>query len=86
MHASSVDPDSITIVKVNKHLSKVVFNMHNLQPGCIIEYKYRLESPFLEKLKTWEFQSDIPKIYSEYEVHIPNVFGYNVSLIIEILD
>jgi hypothetical protein len=54
--------------------------MHNLQPGCIIEYKYRLESPFLEKFKTWEFQSDIPKLYSEYEVHIPNVFGYNVSL------
>ncbi len=80
MHASSVNPDSINIVKVNKHLSKVVFNMHNLQPGCIIEYKYRLESPFLEKFKTWEFQSDIPKLYSEYEVHIPNVFGYNVSL------
>lgn len=80
MHASSVDPDSINIVKVNKHLSKVVFNMPNLQPGCIIEYKYRLESPFIEKFKTWEFQSDIPKLYSEYEVHIPNVFGYNVSL------
>ena len=80
MHASSVDPDSINIVKVNKHLSEVVFNMPNLQPGCIIEYKYRLESPFLEKFKTWNFQADIPKLYSEYEVHIPHVFGYNVSL------
>lgn len=80
MHAASVNPDSINIVKVNKHLNKVVFNMTHLQSGCIIEYRYRLESPFLEKFKTWEFQSDIPKIYSEYEVHIPTVFGYNVSL------
>ena len=80
MHASSVDPDSINIVRVNKHLSEVTFNMPNLQPGCIIEYRYRLESPFLEKFKTWDFQSDIPKLYSEYEVHIPHVFGYNVSL------
>jgi len=54
--------------------------MPNVQKGCIIEYKYRLESPFLEKFRTWEFQSDIPKVYSEYEVHIPTVFGYNVSL------
>lgn len=80
MHANSVNPDSINVVKVNHHLGKIVFNMPNLQEGCIIEYKYRLESPFLEKFKTWEFQSDIPKLYSEYEVHIPNVFGYNVSL------
>lgn len=80
MKASNIDPDSINIVKVNKHLSKVVFIMPHLQSGCIIEYKYKLESPFLENFKTWEFQSDIPKIYSEYEVHIPKVFGYNVSL------
>jgi len=80
IHTGSVDPDSINIVKVNKHLTKVVFNMPDLQLGCIIEYKYTLESPFLEKFRTWEFQSDIPKLYSEYEVHIPKVFGYNVSL------
>jgi len=80
MQGSVVNPDSINIVKVNKHLSKIVFNMPNLHPGCIIEYRYRLESPYLEKFRTWEFQADIPKLYSEYEVHIPHVFGYNVSL------
>jgi len=77
---SSLNPDSVHIVKENKHWSKVVFNLPNLHNGCIIEYKYSIESPFLEKFRTWEFQSDIPKVYSEYEVHIPTVFGYNVSL------
>jgi len=79
-HAVSIDPDSIYTIKENKHWGSIKFNMPALRNGCIIEYKYILESPFLEKLRTWEFQSDIPKVYSEYEVHIPKVFGYNVSL------
>jgi hypothetical protein len=80
MVESELNPDSIHTVKINKHWSKIVFNLPKLRKGCVIEYKYRFESPFLDKFKTWEFQSDIPKIYSEYEVHIPKVFGYNVSL------
>jgi hypothetical protein len=75
-----VNPDSIHYVKINKHWSSVRFTMPHVQSGCIIEYKYELESPYIDKLRTWDFQSDIPKISSEYEVHIPQVFGYNVSL------
>lgn len=80
MHSANLNTDSVAIVKKNKHWSAIVFNMPKLSKGCIIEYKYRLESPYLDKFKTWEFQSDIPKMYSEFEAHIPNVFGYNVSL------
>jgi len=80
MHSVDLNADSISIIKKNKHWSAVKFNMPNISNGCIIEYKYRFESPFLDKFKTWKFQSDIPKIYSEYEVHIPSVFGYNISL------
>jgi transglutaminase-like putative cysteine protease len=80
MQSTDLNPDSISIVKINKHWSEIVFNLPHLSEGCIIEYKYRLESPFLDKFKTWQFQSDIPKVYSEYEVHIPNVFGYNITL------
>jgi len=76
----NINPDSIRIVKKNQHLNVVKFNMPGMRPGCIIEYRYSLESPYLDKFRTWEFQSDIPKLSSEYEVHIPKVFGYNISL------
>lgn len=76
----NINPDSIRVVKKNKHLNVVEFNMPGIRPGCIIEYRYSLESPYLERFRTWEFQSDIPKLSSEYEVHIPKVFGYNISL------
>jgi hypothetical protein len=80
MSSVELSQDSVFIVKKNKHWSAIVFTMPKLSKGCIIEYKYRLSSPYLDKFKTWEFQSDIPKVYSEFEAHIPTVFGYNVSL------
>ena len=66
--------------KVNKHLAIYKFAMPGLKKGCIIEYRYTIASPYWENLHTWEFQSDIPKMYSEYEVHIPAFWVYNASL------
>ncbi|RZL34416.1 MAG: DUF3857 domain-containing protein [Pedobacter sp.] len=56
------------------------FTLPNIKDGSVIEYSYRLESPNLFNFKTWEFQSDIPKVYSEYLVFIPAIYNYNVSL------
>lgn len=80
MRTAMLSSDSVAIIKKNKHWSAIVFTMPHLTKGCIIEYKYRLTSPYLDKFKTWEFQSDIPKLYSEYEAHIPTIFNYYVSL------
>jgi hypothetical protein len=80
MRETQLVPDSIFTLTKNKHWGVIKFDMPNVRSGCIIEYRYRLDSPFLDKLRTWDFQSDIPKLSSKYEVHIPTVFGYNVSL------
>ncbi len=67
--------------KINKHWAVYTFALPGLKKGCVIEYKYSIESPyFLENLHNWEFQSDVPKIYSEYEVHIPAFFTYKASI------
>jgi hypothetical protein len=67
-------------VKENKHWATYKFAMPGLRNGCIIEYKYTIESPYFENFHSWHFQTDIPKIYSEYEVHIPGFWNYNASL------
>lgn len=64
----------------NKHWDHVKFALPNLSDGCIIEYSYQLESPYVFNFRTWIFQWDIPKIYSEYIAKIPAVYNYNVSL------
>ncbi|HAE68242.1 MAG TPA: hypothetical protein DCG77_13765 [Sphingobacterium sp.] len=51
-----------------------------VQEGTIIEYRYRTESPFIFNLNAWEFQEDLPKIYSQYVTRIPEVFHYKANL------
>lgn len=77
---SALDPKQIFKENSNKYTDLTKFAMPNLRPGSIIEYKYRLESPFIHHFRSWQFQSDIPKIYSEYFARIPAVFNYNISL------
>ena len=67
-------------VKQTKHLAIYKFAMPGVRSGSVIEYKYRLVSPYLEKFRPWVFQGSIPKVYSEYETHIPGYWSYYVSL------
>ena len=64
----------------SKYLALTKFTLPNIKDGSVIEYTYRLESPNIFNFKTWEFQSDIPKVESEYLVFIPAIYNYNVSL------
>ncbi len=48
----------------------------NVQDGSIIEYWYKIESPFFFNLNGWEFQGELPRIYSEYISAIPANFKY----------
>lgn len=77
---SVLDEKNIFHTKEDKHWDMVKFTLPNLRKGCIIEYKYHLESPHRWSFRTWHFQDDIPKIYSEFEAHLPAVYNYNVSL------
>lgn len=74
------DPKKVFHVKENRYWDEIKFTIPNIRKGCVIEYKYRLETPLKRNFKTWMFQSDIPKIYSEYEAHLPAVYNYNISL------
>lgn len=64
----------------SKYLALAKFTLPNLKENSIIEYSYRVETPFLFNFKTWHFQSDIPKVNSTYIAYIPANYRYNVSL------
>jgi hypothetical protein len=72
-----LDPSKIYKQVENKHWTNIKFALPGLRPGCIIEYKYRSTSPFWESFHPWYFQDDIPKVYSEYDIHIPGFWNYN---------
>ncbi|MCA0363582.1 MAG: DUF3857 domain-containing protein [Bacteroidetes bacterium] len=54
----------------------------NVKEGCIIEYKYRKVTPLntINNPRTWYFQGEIPKIYSEYDITIPSHLFYKITM------
>ena len=75
---------------VHKFQTERTFTFPNLKKGSILEYKYKIISPYFYHFKGWSFQSDIPKIYSEFNAKIPGNYIYNRamtgSLVLDIND
>jgi hypothetical protein len=65
---------------VNRNWDLVKVAIPNVRVGTVIEYQYTLESPFVYNFRQWDFQSDIPKLQSEYWTTIPANYVYNISL------
>jgi hypothetical protein len=80
LQRSVLDPQKVIRENTNRYWDQVKIAMPNLRPGCVIEYKYTITSPSPLKFKDWNFQSNIPKIYSEYEARIPAYFNFKASL------
>lgn len=56
----------------------VKFTFPDVQPGAVLVYSYRFESPYIFNFHTWWFQEDIPKAFSRYETEIPANYNYNI--------
>lgn len=75
-----LDPKKIFTVKESKRWSIMKFAMPALRSGCVIDVSYKVTSPYLFNFHSWNFQGFIPKVNSEYEVHIPAFWNYNATL------
>ena len=67
--------------EVNEKWTQLKFTFPNVQEGAILEYEYEMQSPFHFNFQGWEFQTDIPKLYSEFYAEIPGNWLYNRSII-----
>ena len=67
--------------KYDENHTLVKFTMPNIKEGSVIAYSYTLTSPFMFNYKGWNFQGDIPKLYSEYVSSIPGNWNYHIKLV-----
>lgn len=77
---TELDKKNVFTEKKNKYTVLTKFTLPNLTEGCVIEYRYRLTIPSIFNFKNWDFQSDIPKLHSEYIANIPALYNYNALL------
>jgi hypothetical protein len=75
-----LDPKKIFTENKSRYLDLVKFTLPNIKEGSVIEVRYLLDSPYIFKFRSWEFQSDIPKISTEYWARIPGNYIYNITL------
>ncbi|MEN1784113.1 MAG: DUF3857 and transglutaminase domain-containing protein [Bacteroidota bacterium] len=76
-----VTKEDIYEVDINKNRIEKRFTFPDVQVGSVLEYTYEIKSPFFRNLNGWKFQSEIPKIRSEYHAKIPGNYVYNRALI-----
>jgi hypothetical protein len=79
--AKMIDKKSIFDEKVNEYyrLKKVVFP--NVEVGSVIEYKYTLISKNYFSLESWNFQGEIPTLYSDLKAVFSSKYvGYSYGL------
>ncbi len=65
----------------SENITLVKFTLPNIKSGSVITYSYTIRSPFMFKYKGWEFQGEIPKLYSEYKTSIPGNWLYHIKLV-----
>ncbi len=65
--------------QVNKYWKQKKIVMPDVKEGSIIEYRYTVRSPFIEKFPYWQFQESIPVNHSEYTTKIPEYYMYNTN-------
>lgn len=80
MREVKFDPKNLFTENRGKYYDVKKFALPNVRVGSVIELAYILESPFIRNFRTWEFQSDIPKVYSEYLALMPANYRYNILL------
>lgn len=80
MKESKMDWKDVHTVNENKYWDVTRFALPNVKVGTVIEVMYTVESPFIYKFRNWEFQSEIPKVFSEYWATIPANYKFNISI------
>jgi hypothetical protein len=77
----TVLPSNIFTADISENWTVKRFTFPKIQKGSILEYSYTITSPFIYNFNGWDFQSHIPKVYSEFNATIPGNYLYNRSLL-----
>lgn len=73
---TSVDLVEISTEVKDQHWQVKKFKVPNVVAGSVFEVSYALKSPYFFNLRDWDFQREIPVVYSEYTTVINPQFEY----------
>lgn len=65
--------------RMNDNYMQTKFTIPQVKAGTVIEYEYRLLSDRYYYIRDWSAQEEIPTLYTEYDVTVPEYFQFNVE-------
>jgi transglutaminase-like putative cysteine protease len=75
---TTVPPGNIREDEPEEDLTRKLLKMPDVREGSIIEYKYKIRTPYFTNFEDFYFQFDIPLNEARYDVAVPGYFIYNV--------
>jgi hypothetical protein len=73
---TKMEKSAVFTDKLDKNHILKKFTLPNIKEGSIIDFEYTTASDFLFNLEPWTFQGSSPRLWSEYQLSIPEFFGY----------
>ena len=65
--------------ELSSNMRLLRFSIPNVRAGTVIEYRFRITSPFIYNIPEWNMQRNIPVLYSRWEVLIPEYFRFRID-------
>lgn len=62
-----VDKKNIYTQPIDKYRVALVFSFPKVKPGSVIEFQYHWSTPYMYNFPDWEFQTDIPTCFSQFD-------------------
>lgn len=66
--------------RVNDKIMLLKFSVPAVKAGTVIEYSYQAKTDYYYHIDNWEMQGDIPVVYNQYNITLPNTFIYNIEI------
>ncbi|SIT05071.1 DUF3857 domain-containing protein [Belliella pelovolcani] len=63
--------------KVSSTYNLMKISMPDVRVGSVIEVSYEINSDLYNYMREWEFQEEIPTLWSEYKLETPEYFSYS---------
>lgn len=66
--------------RVNDKYMQLKFSIPQVKEGTVIEYEYQSQSDLYYYIDDWKAQHEIPTLYTEYDITIPEYFKFSVEM------
>ena len=80
IEATKLTKDGTFKTEISKYQNETKFTMPNIKEGSVVEYSYKITSPFYQNVDEFQFQHAIPIKKLKAEFQTPEYYNFRVTM------